>query len=100
MKIMFTLSDQIEDELRDAEKYIDCAYAKKDEYPELAATYLRLSKEEIAHANAIHEQVTKIIETYKQSNEVPQHMKAFYDYLHSKYVDWALKIELKQKNFK
>ncbi len=100
MKIMFTLSDQIEDELRDAEKYIDCAYAKKDEYPELAATYVRLSKEELVHANLIHDQVEKIIATYKQSNEVPPAMKEFYEYLHGKYVDWALKIELKQKNFK
>ena len=100
MKIMFTLSDQIEDELRDAEKYIDCAYEKKSEYPELAAIYLKLSKEEMVHANLIHDQVVKIIENYKQSNEVPPAMKAFYEYLHSKYVDWALKIELKQKNFK
>ena len=43
MKIIETLSNQIEEELEDAEKYIRCALEKKEQDPALADTYYRLA---------------------------------------------------------
>ena len=47
MQIIKSLIEKIDEELMDAEKYIDCAYKVKDDYPELSTVYYRLSKEEI-----------------------------------------------------
>ena len=45
MQIIKSLVEKIDEELMDAEKYIDCAYNVRDDYPELSAVYFRLSKE-------------------------------------------------------
>lgn len=99
MKIIKELIENIDDELMDAEKYIKYAYETKDDYPELSATYFKLSKEEMVHMQTLHGQVVKIIEAYKATNEVPASMKAVYDYLHERQVEWSERIELKQKNY-
>ena len=99
MQVIKNLVEQIDEELSDAEKYIKCAYKMKEDYPELAMTYSRLSKEEMNHVNLLHDQIVKIIEAYKQKNEVPEGMKVLYDYLHNRHIEWAERIELKQKNF-
>lgn len=99
MEVIKNLVEQIDEELQDAEKYIKCAYKMKEDYPDLALTYVRLSKEEMNHVNLLHDQVVRVIDAYKQKNEVPAGMKALYDYLHERQIEWAEKIELKQKNF-
>ena len=100
MQVIKNLVEQIDEELEDAQKYIKCAYKMKDDYPELAQTYFRLSKEEMTHVNLLHDQIVRIIDAYKQKNgEVPDTMKVLYEYLHGRHIDWAEKIELKQKNF-
>ena len=50
MQIISDLSDMIEEEVSDADKYIKCAISKKEEYPELANTFYKLSVEELGHA--------------------------------------------------
>lgn len=99
MKIIRDLVEKIDDELMDAEKYIKCAYKTKDEYPELSAVYFKLSKEEMVHMQTLHGQVVKIIEAYKATNPIPESMQVLYDYLHERQMEWAEKIELKQKNY-
>ena len=61
MVLISKLSDMIEEELDDAEKYIRCAMTYKDERPSLSATFYKLSTEEIGHANTLHEQVVALI---------------------------------------
>jgi rubrerythrin len=100
MKIIRDLVEKIDEELTDAEKYIDCAYKVKDDYPDLSAVFFRLSKEEMVHMQTLHDQVVRFIELYKKDHEVPADMKALYDYLHEKQVEWSLRIEFKQKNYK
>ena len=100
MKIIKALVEKIDDELMDAEKYIDCAYKVRDEYPDLSAVYFRLSKEEMSHMQALHDQVVRFIEAYQREHETPTEMKILYDYLHERQVEWAMKIEFKQKNYK
>ena len=100
MEIIKYISEKIDEELHDAEKYIKCAYRVEEEYPQLAETYYRLSLEEMNHVTMLHDNVVKIINTYKQTNEVPPGMQVLYDYLHDRQIKWAAKIKAKQEEFK
>lgn len=100
MEIIRKLTQKIDDELMDAEKYIKCAFKVEDEYPQLADTYYQLSLEEMKHVTMLHEQVVKIIEDYKKDHPVPDGMQALYDYLHEKQVKYASKIKAKQEEYK
>lgn len=99
MEVIKKLSEQIDEELHDAEKYIKCAYKVEDD-PQLADTYYQLSLEEMKHATLLHEQVVRIIEHYKQTRAVPEGMQVLYDYLHDKQIKWASKIKVKQEEYK
>lgn len=100
MEIIKQLVTKIDDELEDAEKYIDYAYKVKDKYPSLADVYYKLSIEEMNHMTILHAQVVNIINEYKKTNEVPVAMQAVYDYLHDKQIEWSTKIKIKQTNYK
>lgn len=100
MEIIRKLTEKIDDELIDAEKYIKCAFKVEEEYPQLADTYYQLSLEEMKHVTMLHDQVVAIIEEYKKDNPVPEHMKMLYDYLHEKQIRWAAKIKAKQEEYK
>lgn len=101
MKLISKLSDMIEEELNDAEKYIRCAIDNKDEHPALAQTFARISGEEIGHVNLLHDQVTVLIAEYqKDHGDPPERMKGIYDYLHKKHIDKANEIRVLQALFK
>ena len=100
MKIIAKISDEIECLLRQADEYIDCANYRKEENPNLAEVYYTLSLERMRDQDMLHAQVVNIINEYKKDNEVPEGMKALYDYLHKKFIDWAGKIKVKQNMYK
>jgi len=101
MRLIEKLSDMIDEELNDAEKYIRCAMKQKEEHPALAQTFARLSNEEMAHMNLLHEQVVALISEYrKEHGEPPERMQAVYDYLHKKYTERANEIKVLQALFK
>ena len=101
MQIIEKLSDMIEEELCDAEKYIDCASKWKVEKPALAQTFAKISSEEMGHVDLLHEQVVGIIKEYRASKgEPPEKMQAVYDYLHKKHIQKANEIKVKQALFK
>ena len=100
MEIIKSISQKIDAELEDAEKYIKCAYKVADEYPQLADTYYRLSLAEMEHVTMLHENVVRIIEEIKRTTEVPEAMQILYDYLHERQIRWAAKIKSKQEQFK
>lgn len=100
MEIIKQISEKIDEELHDAEKYIKCAYKVDEEYPQLADTYYKLSLEEMKHVTMLHERVVAIIEEYKRSNSVPPGMQTLYDYLHDRQIHKAAKIKSKQEQFK
>lgn len=101
MEIIKQIIEKIDDELEDAEKYIDCAMKVKSEYPTLADTYHRLSIEEIGHSTLLHNQVVKFIDDYKKDHdEIPPAMKMLYEYLHDRHTKWAYRIKFKQDNYK
>ena len=101
MQLIEKLSNMIEEELSDAEKYIDCAEKWKSERPTLAQTFSRLSTEEMGHVSLLHDQVTAIINEYRQKNgEPPEKMLWLYDYLHKKHIAKANEIKVRQSLFK
>lgn len=101
MKIIEELTEMIDEEISDAEKYIKCALEKKDSMPTLAQTFFTLSNEELKHANMLHDNVVRIINEYKaKGEEVPANMQAVYDYLHKKRIDKTAKIKMMIEQFR
>ena len=95
MKIIECLSNYIEEEIHDSEKYIEKALMIKDSYPEVAELLNMLSIEEVKHMNLLHNAVVKLIEEYKKKEgEPPAAMKAIYDYLHKKYIDEVAEVKV------
>jgi len=100
MEIIKKIASNIDEELEDAQKYIDCAIKEKEKHPTLAELYYKLSTEEMKHADMLHDEVVRIIGEYKKSNEVPPAMQAIYDYIHEREMEWASKIKYKQDHFR
>ena len=101
MKIISELSDKIEDVLRQADEYIECALKKKEEFPAIAETYAKLSDERMKDQELLHGQVVALITEYRKTNgEPPEKMQFIYDYLHKKFIDWAMNIKIKQNMYR
>lgn len=101
MQIIAKLSEQIEEELGDAEKYIRCAIKQKEENPTLAAVYFKLSTEEMNHMSMLHEQVVALIAQYRKDHgDPPEKMQGIYEYVHRKHVEKANEIKVMQGLFK
>lgn len=97
MTIIKQLSEMILEEIRDADKYVTCALNHRMDNPSLADTFFKLSQEEMNHMSMLHDQVTRIIESYrKEHGDPPPAMMAVYDYLHAKQVDEAAQVKAKQ----
>ena len=101
MKIIEELSDNIDDEMDDAEKYISLACDHKETDKVLADKYYELSLEEMKHMNALHDQVVRVINDYKKNNpEIPVGMQALYDYIHKKHIKRASRIRSMQDSYR
>lgn len=88
MTIIKKLSEMISEEISDAKKYAMCGINHKDDDPELSRTFMTLASEEVTHANRLHEQVVRIIKSYREKNgEPPAPMMAVYEYLHTKNIE-------------
>ena len=55
MKLINDLSDQICEEIADAEKYAKWALAVKDDMPTVAQTLYTISGQELTHASMLHD---------------------------------------------
>lgn len=100
MRIIKRLSEYIEEELEDSEKYILKAMEYKESWPEVASTLYVLSLEEMKHMQLLHDQVTKIIENYrKEKGEPPEPMMAIYEYLHKKFIHKSKEIKIMQNTY-
>ena len=101
MKIIKCLSELIEEELADADKYIDLAMRWKNEEPDTADLFYELSTEEMGHMEKLHEEVSELIEDYrKEHGEPPKEMMVLYEYLHEKHIGTATQIKIKQGMYK
>jgi len=101
MKIIKCISDYIDEELHDADKYINMAMKVKAEHPELAELFYQLSLEEMTHMNRLHNEAEKIITAYRRQNgEPPVAMQAVYDYVHEKMIEHAKEVKIAQGMFR
>ena len=101
MKIIMCLSDLIEEELHDAEKYIDLAMKYKDEDQDVSNLFAELSAEEIGHAEKLHAEVVDQIRVYREQNgEPPKGMMELYEHLHKRHKEDEMKIKIKQNMLK
>ena len=101
MKIIKCLSQLIEEEMSDADKYIDLAVKWKAEEPDTADLFYELSLEEMGHMDKLHEEVVELIDEYrKEHGEPPKDMMVLYDYLHEMHIKTAMQIKVKQGMYK
>lgn len=101
MKLIRDLSEEIEDELDGAEKYVIMAMEIKEEHPVLAKTLFDISTDEMRHVDLLHAEVVKLIEEHRRKHgEPPASMMAVYDYLHKKHIEKANKIKVYQSQYK
>ena len=101
MKIIECLSGKIEDELQDAEEYIEDAMKWKAEVPDVAELFYQLSLEEMGHMERLHKKVAEKIAEYKNTHgDPPQEMMTLYDYLHKQHMNKAMKIRVMQGMYK
>ena len=101
MKIIKCLSEYIEEELHDADKYIKMALKTKPELPETAELFYQLSLEEMSHMTRLHNEVEKIILAYRrEKGEPPAAMQAVYDYLHERMIEKAKEVKIAQSMFR
>ena len=101
MKIIKCLSEKIEDELNDAEEYIEDAIKWKAEVPDAAELFYQLSLEEMGHMERLHKKVAEKIAEYKNTHgDPPPEMMTLYDYLHKQHMNKAMKIRVMQGMYK
>ena len=101
MKLIEKLSDKIEDEIKDADEYIVCAMNHKQDHPQLAETFYKLSTEEMQHMSLLHDQVVKLIDEYRKAHgDPPADMMARYEYLHERHIRAATEVKIKQAAYK
>ena len=87
MRIIKELSKRIKEELHDAEWYAKAAMENKMEHPDLADAYHHLSKEEMSHANLLHEKVVAIIRKASAERETPPVMRELWEWQHEEIVE-------------
>lgn len=100
MKIIKCIADKIQEELHDADAYIDLAISWKAEQPETAKVFYELSTEEMGHVDKLHADVARQISDYRQkTGEPPKEMLTLWNYLHEKHIAEAMAIKVKQGMF-
>lgn len=101
MKLIQRLSEMIDEEIEDAEKYAKCALEYKGKNNGLADVFFQLSLEEMQHMNRLHKAVVDAIQDYRANNgEPPANMMAIYDYLHRKQIDKATEVKNVQSMYR
>ena len=93
MQIIAKLVDMIQDELDGAEEYAMYALQWKAKYPKLSARLVELSGVEMQHSRILHDEVTRIIESYRNEHgEPPADMLAIYNYEHEKQIKKSARV--------
>lgn len=101
MKVIMCLSDKIDEELHDADAYIDLAMKWQAEDEDVGNLFYELSTEEMKHVNMLHNEVVDQIKVYREEKgEPPKGMTEMYDHIHQKQQAEAMRIKVKQGMYK
>lgn len=87
MRIIKAISKRIKEEIHDAEWYAKAAIEHKPDHPEVAEVYYHLAKEEIAHANLLHEKAVALIRKASAEKEAPPVMRELWAWQHDEIVE-------------
>lgn len=100
MQIIAKLVDMIRDELDGAEEYAVYALKVKQDHPKLAQRFHDLSGVEMQHSNILHDEVVRLIESYRQEHgEPPANMLSIYNYEHEKAIKKAAQVKAMIESF-
>lgn len=92
MKEIKSLAHDITEELEDAEHYAKCAAEHADDR-ELSSVYADLSRQELGHADRLHDQAVTLIREKKNSGDtVPTAMQIVWDWEHEKMMRAKAKV--------
>lgn len=101
MKIIQTLSDRIEEEIKDARSYAMLALETKDDHPDLSRILYTISLQEMEHMRMLHDAVVNVIAEYRrEKGEPPERMMAIYEYLHDRHIESAAEAKNVQAMYK
>ena len=101
MRIIKCMAEKIAEEIQDADAYIELAMQWKEDEPDTAELFAELSKEEMGHADRLHEAAEELIKEYREKNgDPPAGMQALYDYMHEKQIESAMRVKVKQGMYK
>ena len=101
MQAIKCLTEFIEEELEDAEKYAKKAMHYKDSNRKLAETYSLLAEEELRHSELLHKEVVTMIEAHKATGKAaPPDMLAIWEWEHGKAVDHKTRIKTMLQMFR
>jgi sulfur relay (sulfurtransferase) DsrC/TusE family protein len=101
MKLIKKIEELIEEEIHDQKKYAKMAAEVKLTNPMLAQVLFNISGQEEGHANALHNEVVKIIEQYRKEHGAPTPaMQAIYDYMHERHIEKAAEAKHYQEVYK
>ena len=87
MRIIKDLSKRIKEELHDAEWYAKQALEQKAINPDVADMYHRLAREEVDHADMLHDKVVAMIRKASAEKDVPPVMREMWAWQHEEIVE-------------
>lgn len=83
-------SDEIDQFIK---TYAEMALQYKEERPDIAGVYIKLSEDEMGHMSRLHEMVSNLIREYRSKNGDPlESMQAVYDYLHERQIEKSAEV--------
>ena len=101
MRIIKKLTQLIDEELCDAEKYAKLALENKETYPEEANMFYSLSLEELRHMNVLHDSVTRLIALHKDDPDPrTEGMKLAHEILHEHAIEKEKAVRMLQTMYR
>ena len=98
MKKIKDLIKNIKDELKGAEKYINCAIKEKSEDNDIDVVngYIKMAQNELDHSEFLHGIIVRVITKHRaEKGEPPEVMKQIWSYEHQEYIDMVAELNMK-----
>lgn len=95
MKAIKEIAESIREELEDAEHYALCSAKLKDSEPGRSAVYAEMAREELSHADRLHNMAVDLIAKHRaDGHETPAAMKAVWEWEHENMITKTASIRM------